>query len=148
MPHAGLMDENALGPEAGLLQRAKLHIRGGRRRLRQGKIPEGIITLYDALIAAMEWYFASTARTGRLDIRGDDDLRNDKVIFEILTRSGILDGSFDYESFNVLVDDILYRNLREIDYVKTLKGVESVMTQLGVMPFDEAELPPEDPSTF
>ncbi len=148
MPHAGLMNEDALGPEAGSLLRAKLHVRGGRRRLRQGKIPEGIVTLYDALIAAMEWYFASPARSVRLAIKEDDDLKNDRVLFEILTRSGILDGSFDYEAFNRLIEDILYRNLREIDYGKTLKGVESVMTQLGVMPFDEAELPPEDPSTF
>jgi hypothetical protein len=29
-----------------------------------------------------------------------------------------------------------------------LAGIESVMTQLGVLPFDEASLPPEDPSTF
>ncbi len=148
MPHAGLMNEDALGPEAGPLQRAKLHVRGGRRRLRQGKIPEGIVTLYDALIAAMEWYFASPVRSGRLAIKEDEDLKDDRVLFEILTRSGVLDGSFDYEAFNLLVDNILFRNLKEIDYEKTLQGIESVMTQLGVMPFDEAELPPEDPSTF
>jgi hypothetical protein len=29
-----------------------------------------------------------------------------------------------------------------------LEGIESVMVQLGVMPFNEDELPPEDPSTF
>lgn len=142
------MDERALGPEAGPLQRAKLHIRGGKRRLRQGKIPEGIITLYDALMAAMEWYFASPARRKGLIIKEGDDLKNDRVLFEILTRSGVLDGSFDYGAFNRLVEEILYRDLREIDYMKTLQGVEAVMTQIGVMPFDEAVLPPEDPSTF
>ncbi len=148
MPHAGLMDEMALGPEAGLLQRARLHIRGGRRRLRQGKVPEGIITLYDALIAAMEWYVVSAARRNRLDIMEKDDLNNDRVLFQILTRSGVLDGYFDYEAFSRLVDDILFQDLREIDYANTLSGIESVMTQLGVMPFNEAELPAEDPSTF
>lgn len=148
MPHAGLMDERALGPEAGLLQRAKLHIRGGKRRLRQGKVPEGIITLYDAVIAAMEWYFASPARREHLTIKEKDDLKDDRVLFNILRRSGVLDGSFDYEAFNLLVEDILFRDLREIDYADTLQGIESVMTQLGVMPFNEAELPVEDPSTF
>jgi hypothetical protein len=34
------------------------------------------------------------------------------------------------------------------DYGDVLKGIEQVMTQLGVMPFDESKLPPEDPSTF
>ena len=148
MPHAGLMDERALGPEAGPFQRARLHIRGGKRRLRQGKIPEGIITLYDALMAAMEWYFASPARRGHLIIKKDDDLKNDKVLFEILTRSGVLDGSFDYKALNDLVEEILYHDLKEVEYGKMLEGIESVMIQLGVMPFDESELPPEDPSTF
>jgi hypothetical protein len=148
MPHAGLMDEEALGPEAGPLRRARLHIRGGKRRLRQGKIAEGIITLYDALISAMEWYFASPARVDNLTIREEDDLKNDKVLFQILSRSGVLDGSFDYGAFNELVEKILYHDLREIKYGKVLQGIESVMVQLGVMPFDEAGLPPEDPSTF
>lgn len=148
VPHAGLMDARLLGPEEGLLQRARLHIRGGRRRLRQGKIPEGIVTLYDALVSAMEWYFASPERRGRLLIRQDDDLKNDKVLFEVLTRSGVLDGSFDYKAFNELIDNILYRDLRSCDHTKVLTAVESVMVQLGVMPFEEDRLPPEDPATF
>ena len=148
MPHAGLMDEKALGPEEGPLQRARLHIRGGRRRLRQGKIPEGIVTLYDAVCAALEWYFASQERRARLIIRGDDDLNDDKILYEILRRSGILDSSFDYGAFNELVDGVLYRDLSRYDHEGVLRGVESVMTQIGVMPFDEQELPPEDPSTF
>jgi hypothetical protein len=142
------MDEKALGPEEGPLQRARLHIRGGRRRLRQGKIPEGIVTLYDAVCAALEWYFASQERRARLIIRGDDDLNDDKILYEILRRSGILDSSFDYGAFNELVDGVLYRDLSRYDHEGVLRGVESVMTQIGVMPFDEQELPPEDPSTF
>ncbi len=49
MPHFGLMDEGSLGPVEGPLMRARLHIRGGKRRLRQGKIAAAIATLYDAL---------------------------------------------------------------------------------------------------
>ncbi len=148
MPHAGLMDEKALGPEEGPLQRARLHVRGGRRRLSQGKVAAGIVTLYDAVCAAMEWYFASEARRSGLIIREDDDLRNDKTLYEILIRSGVLDGAFDYRSFNELVEKVLYTDDAVCDYEEVLKGIESVMTQLGVMPFDERELPPEDPSTF
>lgn len=148
MPHAGLIDEKALGPEEGPLQRARLHIRGGRRRLRQGKIPEGIVTLYDAVCAALEWYFASQERRAGLIIGADDDLKDDAILYGILGRSGILDSSFDYGAFNELVDGVLYRDLSGFDHEEVLRGIESVMTQLGVMPFDEQELPPEDPSTF
>jgi len=148
MPHAGLMNEGALGPETGLLQRARLHIRGGKRRLRQGKVPAGLVTLYDALIAAMEWYFASPERRNRLVIRNDDDLRDDKVLYKILVRSGVLDGRFDYVAFDTFIGDIIYGKAMEYDYESLAKGIESVMVQLGVMPFNEEELPAEDPSTF
>ena len=61
MPHFGLMNEQELGPVAGPLQRARLHLRGGKRRLRQGKISAGIVTLYDALEGAMLSYAESPA---------------------------------------------------------------------------------------
>ncbi len=148
MPHAGLMDERVLGPEEGPLQRARLHIRGGKRRLRQGKISAGIVTLYDAVCAALEWYFASPDRRSRLIIRDDDNLKDDKTLYEILTRSGVLAGTFNYKAFNELVERVLYTDLTDVDYEDMLKGIESVMTRLGVMPFDEGKLPKEDPSTF
>lgn len=148
MPHAGLMDEKAMGPGEGPLQRARLHIRGGRRRLRQGKLPAGVITLYDAVCAALEWYFASHERRKELVINEDDDLRDDKTLYEILTRSGVLDGRFDYGEFNNRIEKVLYTDSVDFDYKETLNGIESVMTQLGVMPFDETKLPAEDPSTF
>ena len=148
MPHAGLMDERALGPEEGPLQRARLHIRGGKRRLRQGKISAGIVTLYDAVCAALEWYFASSERRSHLMIREDDNLKDDKTLYEILIRSGVLDGTFDYGAFNELVEKALHTDFTDYDYEWILKGMEAVMTRLGVMPYDESRLPEEDPSTF
>jgi len=148
VPHAGLMDESALGPEAGSLQRARLHIRGGRRRLRQGKISAGIVTLYDAVDAALAWYFASPERRRRLLIKEGDNLKDDKVLFKILTRSGVLDDTFDYLAFDELIDKMVFSDFADFDYEEVLKGIESVMIQLGVMPFEENELPREDPSTF
>jgi hypothetical protein len=148
MPHAGLMDEDALGPETGPLMRAKLHIRGGKRRLRQGKISAGIVTLYDALLASMDWYIASPERRHGLQIREGYDMRDDKTVFSVLTRSDVLDGKFDYEAFDRLVEKAANEEMPDYDYRELLEGIESVMTQLGVMPFDENSLPPEDPSTF
>ena len=148
MPHAGLMDESALGPELGPLQREKLHMRGARRRLRQGKISAGIVTLYDALSAAMAWYIASPERKKRLKVLQGEDLTDDKAVFSILRRTGVLSSSFDYELFDRLVDVAASQELPGFDYDEVLRGIESVITQLGVMPFDEAELPPEDPSTY
>ena len=148
MPHFGLMDEGALGPVQGPLQRARLHIRGGRRRLRQGKISAGIVTLYDALSAAMQWYIASPEHRQSLKVSEGEDIRDDETAYRALVRSGVLDGSFDYRAFDSMVVRALNEELADYDYREVLKGIEAVMTQLGVMPFDEAELSPEDPSTF
>lgn len=148
MPHAGLMDEDALGPEAGPLQRAKLHIRGGRRRLRQGKISAGIVTLYDALLSALKWYVASPERRKKLLVRDGEDMTDDRKVFEVLVRSGVLDTAFDYASFDRLVEKAMDEEMPGYDFAPVLGGIESVMTRLGVMPFDEKDLPPEDPSTF
>jgi hypothetical protein len=142
------MDENGLGPVEGPLMRARLHIRGGKRRLRQGKVSAGIVTLYDALSAAMQWYVASPEHRGNLVIREGDDLYDERTLFGILLRSRVLDGSFDYEAFDSLVLTALDQEMPDYDYQGVLSAFESVMTQLGVMPFDEERLPPEDPSTF
>lgn len=148
MPHAGLMDERALGPVEGPLRRAKLHIRGGKRRLRQGKIAAGIAALYDALNGAMQWYLASPERRRALAIRNGDNLGDDRTVYAVLVRSGVLDGRFDFDAFDRILERALKEEMQGYDYRELLAGLEAVMTRLGVMPFDEAELPPEDPGTF
>lgn len=147
MPHFGLIDDS-LGHEEYALQRARLHIRSGKRRLRQGKISAGIVTLYDAAVFAFDWYIASPERRSKLLIKEGDDLKDDSTVYEVLKRSGVIDGSFDYELFNMLVVKSLEQEMPDYDYRDILNNFESLMTRLGVMPFDENGLPPEDPSTY
>jgi len=142
------MDEDALGPVQGPLQRAMLHVRGGRRRLRQGKISAGIVTFYDALSSAMQWYLALPARRSKLVVGGDEDLLDDRTAYAVLIRSGVLDGRFDFDAFDRLTEHALLNEMPGYDYRIILKGVEAVMEQLGVLPFEEEDLPPEDPNTF
>lgn len=142
------MHEDALGPVEGPLQRARLHIRGGKRRLRQGKIAAGIVTLYDALSSAMQGYIASPDGRSKLVIIGGEDLFNDRIAYAVLVRSGVLDGRFDFDAFDRVTERALDQEMSGYEYRELLEGVEAVMEQLGIMPFDEADLPPEDPKTF
>jgi len=148
MPHFGLMNEDELGLVEGPLQRARLHIRGGKRRLRQGKIAAGIVTLYDALSSAMQWYVALPERRSKLVVIKDEDLLQDRTAYAVLVRSGVLDGRFDFDVFDRLTEHALVHEMPDYDYRELLAGVKSVMEQLGVMPFDESALPAEDPKTF
>ena len=149
MPHFGLMDtKDSFEKPEGALLRARLHIRGGKRRLRQGKISAGIVTLYDALMFALRWYIASPGRREELALRKEDDLTDEKTVFDILKRSDVFIGGFDYDEFNALVEKASEEEMPEYDYSKMLSDFEAFMTSLGVMPFNEAQLPPEDPATF
>lgn len=139
MPHFGLIDEKALGPVEGPLMRARLHILGGKRRLKQGKISLGLITLYDAIISSMQYYFASE-HGKKLTIKKDDDLKEDTTMYRILVESGVLDGTFDYTAFDELIERALEEELSSFDYHSLVAGIETVMTILGVLPFDESRL--------
>lgn len=149
MPHFGLMNtDDSFKTAEGALLRARLHIRAGRRRLRQKKVASGILTLYDALLFAMEWHVIDPAKRAALLVHQGEDLRDDKVLYSVLVRSGILDGTFDYTVFDPLIEQSVNDEMPGYDYTQLLSGIEHVMAQLGVMPFDEAELPLEDPATF
>ena len=149
MPHFGLMDtKDSFEKPEGALLRARLHIRGGKRRLRQGKISAGIVTLYDALMFALMWYIASPDRRKALSVREVDDLTNEKTVFDIIKLSKVAIDDFDYDEFNALVEKALEEEMPEYDYTGMLRDFEAFMTSLGVMPFDEVQLPSEDPATF
>ena len=140
-------EESFRTPEGALL-RARLHIRAGRRRLRQGKVSAGIVTLYDAIIFGLRWYLMVPERRKDLRISESLDLTDEKVMLKALESAGVLDNSFDLAAFDKLVDKAAYEEMPDYDYRPMLSRFESLMTKIEVMPFDEAALPPEDPSTF
>jgi hypothetical protein len=142
------MDEKKLGPVEGPMMRARLHIRAGKRRLRQGKIAAGIVTLYDALEGAMKSYVADASHRAQLPAGAGDSRNDEKTLYSVLVRSGVLDGGFDFDAFERVVETALHEELPGFEYRELLAGIESVMTKLGAMPFDESSLPPEDPGTF
>jgi hypothetical protein len=147
MPHFGLMDEKKLGPTATALQRARLHIRAGKRRLRQEKFSAGIATLYDALSHAMYWYLLTHPE---IDTLGNpaDRAADDRQLFNRLVDAGVLENKRQYETLAHLLQEALNKKLPAGDYHGIIQEVETIMTRLGVMPFDEDRLPPENPNTY
>lgn len=147
MPHFGLMDEYKMQPHEAALMRARLHIRSGMRRLRQGMLKEGLLTLYDSLYFGMRFYILSPDNKDRF--AGADGIQRteEMALYKMLRHAGVVDGSFDFESFFVLVEKLIDGADDEINTAEALKGYDKIMTQLGIMPFDESALPPEDPKT-
>ena len=91
---------------------------------------------------------ASPERRQALAFRKEDDLSDEKTVLAILKRSNVLSVDFDYDAFDALVDKASTEEMPGYDYHGLLRDFEALMTSLGVMPFNEAELPQEDPATF
>jgi hypothetical protein len=150
LPHFGLIDEK-LSELDTLLQRSKLHIRCGKRRLLENKTQAGIATLYDALDYALKWYI----KTNKQEYLQNKEINvyenNADDLFLILQKSGeIYDDNMIkfFSDFQDLLNLALESDTVNLDVTKLLFDYEELLTQLTVMPFDEKELPPENPSTF
>jgi hypothetical protein len=148
MPHFGLMDEGKLSQEDAALQRARLHVRCGRRRMIERKYADGIATLYDAVLSGMRWFALTTDPIHEeLHRRGEYIFEDDEKLHDLLRESGAWPDNFDFPLLQRTLSDALDNCLENVDYALFLSHVELALESLGVTPFDEMSLPPEDPRT-
>ena len=96
----------------------------------------------------MQYYIGEPGRLAKLVVEKGEDLNSDRALYAVLVRSRVINGKFDFEAFDRLLERALHEEMPGYDYRELLAGLEAVMTQLGVMPFDETLLPPEDPKTY
>ena len=127
------------------LLRAHLHIRGGKRRLRQDKDAAGLAALYDALIHSLRWY-ALENRTA-LNIADETELQDERNIFVRLAQTRVLSNLAEFDALTALVERAIDDPTFRLNAAGELAKIENWLTRLGVIPFDEAALPPEDPAT-
>ena len=143
-PHFGLMDESKMSREEALLMRTKLHWRCGVRKMKEINMSsEALAILYDALLSGMRWYILRHLPR-ELGENGDEKLENERFVFSLLRRAGILDQSLDLPFIEKIVDKALMEEDVSFDHHRFLLQLDSFLTRLGILPFDETELPPED----
>lgn len=130
------------------LLRGQLHWRGGKRRLRQGKDAAGIAALYDALIHALRWYVLLPAHRERIGNVEPAALKDERDDFLLLVRAGILQNISDFDMLYSVVGKSLDDPTWKFDAQAEATKIEQWMSQLGVTPFDEAALPPENPAAL
>ena len=146
-PHFGLMDESKMSREKALLMRTKLHWRCGSGRLTANRSAEAVAILYDALLSAMRWYILRHLPHA-LGENADEKLENERYVFSLLRRAGILDQSLDLPFIEEMVDKALMEEDVSFDHHRFLQQLDSFLTRLGILPFDVTELPPEDSATL
>jgi hypothetical protein len=148
MPHFGLMDATKMTQADAALLRVRLHLRGGRSRFERGMLAAGIASLFDALRYAMRWYILFPEHRAQLGLLNGEDFREDADLFARLVRGGVIDGTFDYTGFEHVVERSLDDASFKFDSTRVLAQIVQVMTRLEVLPFDEAQLPPEKPAAL
>lgn len=141
-PHFGRMDADRMSPEEALLMRAKLHWGSGLERLRGNRVPDGIVTLYDALLSGMRWYILVHLRH---ELGGElkKKLEDEQFLFSLLRNHGIIDRTCDLDQMLEAVERVLRDQEPGADTEKIVPGLTKFLTRLGVLPFNEADLPPE-----
>jgi hypothetical protein len=141
MPHFGLMDPDKMDAYNAALLRSILHIKGGKKRLDEGKISDGVAALYDAVIHALEAKFLSSKEKLTPYINQSDDLTEEKDIFLVLKRARIIDNTISIDDLNYL-DLVLEETLEGItdsfDENRFMSRFDNLMTQLGVLPLSNS----------
>jgi len=145
-PHFGLMDAGKMTRKEAALLRGRLHWRGGRRRLRQGKTALGIATLYDALLAGLRWYLLSNPRALR-SASEETDLENDAYVFTQAEEDGLFTSSADALRIRTVTAAALDDKVHPTDPEWFVAELARVLTKIKLLPFPESSLPPEDPAT-
>ena len=145
MPHFGLLDEKKLTAEEAALLRARLHIRSGRRILKEGNTELALSILYDALGHGLKYYKIKHDLV--VNIKGaDDELhKNELAIARELMQSGVIADLDFIDRFCALINQALDSEVADLNPDEFLASFDAVMIRLGVMPFSEEELPPEAP---
>ena len=147
MPHFGLIDENLPEIEQYLL-RARLHIRGGKIRIKKGEFSAGIAALYDAFIFSLYWYFISDKLLKPFLTNGDGTFNDEEVLYAILLSYGKIDGTFDLSRFLKLTVKAIDNELKEFKDDAFMEDFDRLMEQLAVLPYNENPLPQEQPITL
>lgn len=139
MSHYSLMNKNEMSEAEAALMRARLHLRGGKRRLQRGFSAAGIAALYDALLFGMCYYIATHERCAAFV--ENTDLWDGVALYQALAHAGVFDDPRTFNRFSLLVERALWQESFSFDTDATLAEAETMLTKLGVMPFHESALP-------
>ena len=98
------------------LLRAQLHIRCGRRRRDEGKYPEGVSTMYDAVLSGMRWFaLKNKAIHEEIHKRGEFILEDDVQLQQLIAESGVWPDGLDFMQFQSTVYEVIEENLEGFD---------------------------------
>jgi hypothetical protein len=143
MPPYPLTDTAKIMDARTALLCARLYLRGGKRRLREGYSRAAIAALYDAVLFGMRYYIAS--HRSCTPFVENTDLWDAPSMFHALARAGVFDDPLILNRFSLIVERALWQESYAIEADSMLAQAEKILWKLGVIPFRESSLPGESP---
>lgn len=146
MQHQPSIDVTKLiNAEAALLC-ARLYVQAGKRYLQEGSFSAGIAALYNAILFAMHYYIAEPAYPGNMNL-SRDDLWDHVALYHKLAKAGVFDDLNAFNLLSLIVERSLWQESFSFDAHSILTEVETMLSKLGVMPFNESILQSESMAT-
>ena len=139
MQHQGSIDVTKLINAEAVLLCSRLYLRTGKRYLQEGLFTAGIAALYDAILFAMHYYIAESAFRRNLNL-SRDHLWDYAALYHKLAKAGIFEDPNAFNHLSLIVERALWRGSPSFDANSILAEVEKMLSQLGVMPFNESIL--------
>ena len=142
MPYYGSMNSTHMTGEEALM-RSRLHLRGGKRRLQEGLSAAGLAALYDSLLFGMWYYIVIHEQCEEIGITSSDALWDDAALYHNLAKAGSFDDPCAFNRLSLIVERALWQESFSLDAHAVFAEVEKMLTNLGVMPFNDSTLPAE-----
>ena len=139
MRHYSLMDKDNIGDAGAELIPARLHSRGRKRRVQEGMSVADLAAFYDLVVSGMHDYLAKHETCASLV--ANTDLWDAVALYQALAGAGVFEDPLAFNRFALLVERALWQESFSFDTDATLAEVETMLTKLGVMPFNESALP-------
>jgi hypothetical protein len=114
---------------------ARLHLRGGKRRLQKGLTAPGIAALYDSILFGMHYYIARHKSCA--SITENTDPWDAVGLFQILAHVGVFDDPLSFNRFSLIVERALWQRSFSSDTSAILVEVEEMLKKLDVLPFKQ-----------
>lgn len=118
---------------------ARLYLRDGKSYLQQGSFSAGLEALYDAILFGMHYYIADPTCRRSLDIN-NDDLWDHAALYHKLTKAGLFDDLNAFNHLSQLVERALWQGSFSMDVNYVIREIETILSRLGILPFNESIL--------
>ena len=129
----GFLDVNRLTDARTELLCARLYLRAGKRRMKEGFRPHDMAAFYNSVFFGMRYYILK--HKGCAVFVNDHDLWDAANLFQALARAGVFNDPLLFNRFSLVVERALWGKSYSFDPNTLLEEVEGILTKLGVLPY-------------